>query len=142
MPRPVHVFISSSPDLAAEREALGQAVAELPASVRFEVRHTTPGEDADIDEALAFIAGCDLYVLVLGADYAAPMGIEWQWARDAATSFAITRRMIRRAITQAIHAATRTRKPVANRKIKTAMDESSPWPINHSRAVSNMVVLR
>jgi hypothetical protein len=83
MSRPVHLFVSSSPDLAAEREALGQAVAELPISVGFEIRHTTPGEAADIGETLAFIEGCDLYVIVLGADFAAPMGIEWQRAQDA-----------------------------------------------------------
>ncbi len=33
MARPIRLFVSSSPDLAAEREALGQAVAELPVSV-------------------------------------------------------------------------------------------------------------
>ena len=29
---PIRLFVSSSPDLAPEREALGQAVAELPIS--------------------------------------------------------------------------------------------------------------
>ena len=60
MTRPVHLFVSSSPDLTAEREALGQAVAELPISVGFEIKHTAPGEDADIDQVLAFIKQCDL----------------------------------------------------------------------------------
>ncbi|MBN1812707.1 MAG: hypothetical protein JXA14_12795 [Anaerolineae bacterium] len=79
----IRLFASSSPDLAAEREALGQAVAELPISVGFEIMHTRPGEAADIGETLAFIEQCDLYVIVLGADFAAPMGIEWQHAQDA-----------------------------------------------------------
>jgi hypothetical protein len=79
----IRLFASSSPDLAAEREALGQVVAELPISVGFEIMHTRPGEAADIGEALAFIERCDLYVIVLGADFAAPMGIEWQRAQDA-----------------------------------------------------------
>jgi hypothetical protein len=83
MARPIHLFISSSPDLAAEREALGQAVAELPISVGFEIMHTRPGETADIGETLSFIERCDLYAIVLGADFAAPMGIEWQRAQDA-----------------------------------------------------------
>jgi hypothetical protein len=83
MPGPIHLFISSSPDLVAEREALGQAVAELPISVGVEIMHTRPGETADIGEALAFIAQSDLYVIVLGADFAAPMGIEWQRTQDA-----------------------------------------------------------
>jgi hypothetical protein len=79
----IQLFVSTSPDLAAEREALGQAVAELPISVGFEIAHTQPGEAADIGEALAFIDQCDLYVIVLGADFAAPMGIEWQRAQEA-----------------------------------------------------------
>jgi hypothetical protein len=79
----IRLFASSSPDLTAEREALGQAVAELPISVSFEIMHTRPGEGADINKALAFIEQCDLYVIVLGADFAAPMGIEWQRSQEA-----------------------------------------------------------
>jgi hypothetical protein len=75
------LFISSSPDLAPEREALGQTVAELPISAGFEIMHTRPGETADISETLAFIDQCDLYVIMLGADFAAPMGLEWQRSR-------------------------------------------------------------
>lgn len=81
MPGAIYLFVSSSPDLVAEREALGQAVAELPVSVGLEIMHTRPGEATDIGEALAFIERCDLYVIVLGADFAAPMGIEWQHAQ-------------------------------------------------------------
>ncbi|MBN1976672.1 MAG: DUF4062 domain-containing protein [Anaerolineae bacterium] len=83
MPGPICLFISSSPDLVAEREALGQAVAELPISVGFEIMHAQVGEATDIGEALAFIERCDLYVIVLGADFAAPMGIKWQRAQEA-----------------------------------------------------------
>jgi hypothetical protein len=78
----IQLFVSSSPDLVAEREALGQAVAELPVSAGFEIMHTRPGKTVDIGETLAFIEQCDLYVIVLGADFAAPMGIEWRRAQD------------------------------------------------------------
>jgi hypothetical protein len=79
---PIQLFISSSPDLAPEREALGQAVAELPISIGWEIKHTPkPGEDAH--ETLAFIERCDLYLVVLGADFAAPMGLEWREAQGA-----------------------------------------------------------
>lgn len=82
MTRPIRLFVSSSPDLAAEREAVGQAVAELPISVGWEIKHTPrPGEDAR--EPLVFIERCDLYLVVLGADFAAPMGLEWQRALGA-----------------------------------------------------------
>jgi hypothetical protein len=79
----IRLFISSSPDLAAERKALGQAVAELPVSVGFKVRHTRSDENTNIDETLASIEQCDLHVIVLGADFAAPMGLEWQRAQSA-----------------------------------------------------------
>ena len=82
MARPIQLFVSSSPDLAPEREALGQAVAELPVSVGWEIKHTPrPGEDAR--EPLAFVERCDLYLVVLGADFAAPMGLEWRQALGA-----------------------------------------------------------
>ena len=82
MARSIRLFVSSSPDLAAEREALGQAVAELPISTGWELKHT-PDVGEDGREALAFIGHCDLYSTVLGSDFAAPMGLEWEWARKA-----------------------------------------------------------
>ena len=85
MARSIRLFISSSPDLAAEREALGQAVAELPVSTGWELKHT-PDVGADGRDALAFIEHCDLYVIVLGSDFAAPMGLEWEWALKAGKS--------------------------------------------------------
>jgi hypothetical protein len=82
MARPIRLFVSSSPDLALEREALGQAVAELPVPVGWEVKHTPrPGDDAH--GPLAFARRCDLYLVVLGADFAAPMGLEWRQALGA-----------------------------------------------------------
>jgi hypothetical protein len=82
MARPIHLFVSSSPDLAPEREVLGQAVAELPVSVGWEIKHT-PRAGEDAFEALDFVASCDLYLVLLGADFAAPMGVEWERALDA-----------------------------------------------------------
>ena len=83
MAGPIRLFVSSSPDLAQERESLGQAVAELPISVGSEIKHTPrPGEDAG--EAVAFLERCDLYLVVLGADFAAPMGLEWLRAQGTA----------------------------------------------------------
>jgi hypothetical protein len=78
--RSIRIFASSSPDLAPERECLGQAVAELPISIRCDVHHT-PSLGEDVDDALSFVDECDVYILVLGADFAAPMGLEWNRAR-------------------------------------------------------------
>ena len=81
MARSIHLFVSSSPELVPEREALGQAVAELPVSTRWEIKHT-PRTEEPSDESLAFIERCDLYLIVLGADFAAPMGLEWRLALE------------------------------------------------------------
>ncbi len=79
MSRPIRVFVSSSPDLVSEREALGQAMAELPIAVGCEISHTPPLNE-NVGETLALVERCDLFVLVLGADFAAPMGLEWRQA--------------------------------------------------------------
>ena len=61
---------------------VGQAVAELPISVGWEIKHTPrPGEDTG--EPLEFVGQCDLYLVALGADFAAPMGLEWRRALGA-----------------------------------------------------------
>ena len=77
MTRPIRLFVSSSPDLAPEREVLGQAVAELPISSGWEIKHTSRPNEG-IQGSLDFIQRCDLFILILGADFAAPMGLEWQ----------------------------------------------------------------
>jgi hypothetical protein len=58
---------------------LGQAVAELPVSLGLEIKHT-PDAGGEVQQALAFIAHCHVYLMVLGADFAAPMGLEWERA--------------------------------------------------------------
>ncbi|NLE99555.1 MAG: DUF4062 domain-containing protein [Anaerolineales bacterium] len=80
MPDTLHLFVSSSPDLVAEREAIGQAVAELQVTLGWEIKHT-PRTAAEAGEALGFLERCDIVVLALGADFAAPMGLEWQRAQ-------------------------------------------------------------
>jgi hypothetical protein len=75
MPRPIRLFVSSSPDLAPEREIVGQAVAALPVDVGWEIKHTIgPGQDDR--EALTFVERCHFHLLLLGGDFAAPMGVE------------------------------------------------------------------
>ena len=82
MSKPIRLFISSSPDLVAEREAVGQAVAGLPIAPGWEIKHT-PRAGEEALEAQAFVEHCDLLLVVLGADFAAPMGLEWQGAVNA-----------------------------------------------------------
>jgi|YNPBryantNP2012_1023418.scaffolds.fasta_scaffold00126_7 hypothetical protein len=93
MARAIRLFVSSSPDMETEREMAGLAVAELPISQGWEIRHTPrPGESTT--GALAFLAGCDLYVVILGADFAAPMGLEWNEAQRAAKALLAYRKLV------------------------------------------------
>lgn len=76
MSKPVHLFVSSSPELQVEREIIGQVVATLPLTIGWRIDHTPmlnrSGEGSPVQ--------CDAYALVLGHDFAAPMGAELRLA--------------------------------------------------------------
>ncbi|MCS6963355.1 hypothetical protein [Thermoflexus sp.] len=79
MAEPIRLFVTSSPELEAEREVAGQVVAGLPVRLGWEIRHTPrPGEA--LAPALAAVETAHLYVFILGMDYSAPMGLEWAQA--------------------------------------------------------------
>ncbi len=82
MTQPIRLFVTSSPELEAEREVVGQVVARLPVRLGWEIRHTPrPGEA--LAPALEAVEAAHLYVFVLGMDYSAPMGLEWTRALRA-----------------------------------------------------------
>lgn len=68
----VRLFISAGPDEEPAREWLGQALAGLPINVGWVIKRSP-----DIDA----VPECHLFVLVLGADIVAPVGLELWWAR-------------------------------------------------------------
>lgn len=72
MPTQVRLFISAGPNEDPARELLGRALAELPVNVGWVIKRT-PDVDA--------VAECHLFVVVLGADISAPVGLEVWWAR-------------------------------------------------------------
>ena len=80
MSGPIHLYVSSSSDLSAEREAIGQIVAALPMTLGWRISHTplsgTPDAMLRMAELEMRIRDCDLYALVLGQDLTAPMGFE------------------------------------------------------------------
>ena len=90
MSEPIHLFVSSSPDLQAEREIIGQVVATLPQNVPhlaigWRIGHTPMPETevplpAPAGDRIVRVEECDLYVLILGHDFAAPMGSELRQA--------------------------------------------------------------
>jgi hypothetical protein len=82
MARPIHLYISSSPELQSEREIVGQVVATLPLAIGWRIDHTPlPGSPGSGD-----VTRCDLYALILGQDFAAPMGAELRQASASGRS--------------------------------------------------------
>jgi hypothetical protein len=68
----VRIFISAAPGEEPARELLGRALAELPVNIGWVIKRTP-----DVDS----VPECHLYVLVLGSDIWAPVGLELWWAR-------------------------------------------------------------
>lgn len=80
MPSPLRLFVSATPDLEPEREAIGQVVAALPISLGWEIGRT-PRRGEPLQPSIAAVADCHLYLFLLGQDIAAPAGVEWDVAR-------------------------------------------------------------
>jgi hypothetical protein len=88
MSGPIHLYVSISSDLSAEREAIGQIVAALPMTLGWQISYTplssSPAQETSamlgIAELGMRIEEFDLYALVLGQDLTAPMGFEVQSA--------------------------------------------------------------
>jgi len=76
----VRLFISVTPDLEAEREAIGRAVAELPIDLGWVIK-TTPTDGRPAREVVETVDQSHMYVLLLGADITAPIGLELAVAR-------------------------------------------------------------
>jgi hypothetical protein len=74
------IFVSMGPDLEMEREVVGKAIAELPLSLGWVIKHTPLGREPG-DPTMQEVATCDFYVLLLGADITAPVGAELHVAR-------------------------------------------------------------
>ncbi|UCC63315.1 MAG: hypothetical protein JSV36_21705 [Anaerolineae bacterium] len=108
MPDPTHrlrLFVSSGPDLEAEQEAIGQAVAQVPVpSLGWRIGRT-PRQGEPQFVAWDEIATADFYVLLLGSDIRAPVGAELLAARRAGKRVLAYRMDVRR--TQAAEAFAR-----------------------------------
>jgi len=74
------LYISAAPDLTLEREVLGRATTEIPTTLGWRIRQT-PGADERLD--LQAVAQADVHLLIMGSDIRAPVGAEWQAARQA-----------------------------------------------------------
>jgi len=72
LPAQVRLFVSGGPDRDEDREVIGRLLAELPVNVGWVIKRTP-----DIDS----VAECHLFLILLGADIVAPVGLELWWAR-------------------------------------------------------------
>jgi hypothetical protein len=78
--RPVTLYISAASDLMAEREMLGQMIAGLPVTLAWHIIQTPLGiEPLDLNA----VRQAGLYILILGGDIRAPVGLEWHTAYQA-----------------------------------------------------------
>jgi hypothetical protein len=78
----LRLFVSAGPDLQAEREIVGQAVARLPVSLGWTIK-CTPKLGESLAPALEAVQACDFYVLLISMDIRAPVGLELITARRA-----------------------------------------------------------
>ena len=81
--RPVIIYISAASDLMAEREALARLIAALPVTLAWRILQT-PLKAEILD--LAVLQKADIYVLVMGGDIRAPVGLEWRVAQQTGRS--------------------------------------------------------
>ncbi len=76
----LRIFTSVAPDLQAEREIIGKAIASLPVSLGWVINYT-PSAGERLDPAMDAVAQADFYAILLGTDIRAPMGSEFVVAR-------------------------------------------------------------
>ncbi len=80
MPNQVLFYISAATDLETEREVLGRAIAEIPVDLAWRVVQSPAGNGpVDIDA----LSSSGIHILIMGSDIRAPVGLEWQIARQA-----------------------------------------------------------
>jgi hypothetical protein len=82
------IYVSAAPEMDAECELLGQLLAEMTPATRWVIKRTpAPNEGGNPD--LDALRASHLYLILLGMDIYAPMGVEWMAAQGAhITTFA------------------------------------------------------
>ncbi|NLI41745.1 MAG: hypothetical protein GX421_11325 [Caldisericales bacterium] len=79
--RELSLYVSASPEMDPECELLGQVLAQLTPSVRWQIKRTPPAHDK-MDPDWAALESADFYVLLVGRDITAPIGVEYVAARE------------------------------------------------------------
>ena len=88
MEKELGLYVSASAEMDAECELLGQLLAGMPRMVRWVIKRT-PGRGEPGNPDLAALGASSFYLILLGMDITAPMGVEWLAAQKAgAAAFA------------------------------------------------------
>ncbi len=82
MDRQLAIYVSAAPEMDRECELLGQLLADMTPSVRWTIKRTpTAHEDGNPD--LEALSHSQFYLILMGSDIVAPVGVEWMAARKA-----------------------------------------------------------
>ncbi|MGI6368346.1 MAG: hypothetical protein ACOX2L_08350 [Anaerolineae bacterium] len=81
--RELGLYVSASPEMDPECELLGQTLAQLTPSVRWQIKRTPAATDK-VDVDWGALAAADFYVLLVGSDITAPIGVESRAAAQRA----------------------------------------------------------
>lgn len=82
MDKEISVYVSASQEMDAECERIGQLLAGITRTSRSTIRRTPSPHDAANPDVDALVDS-DFYIVILGTDLVAPMGVEWQAAQRA-----------------------------------------------------------
>ena len=82
MEKELAIYVSASAEMDAECELLGQLLAEMTKSIRWTIKRTpSPHELANPD--LEALRASQFYLILMGSDITAPIGVELQAAKEA-----------------------------------------------------------
>ena len=76
MAKELAVYVSASPEMDAECELLGQLLAGLIPSIQWTIKRT-PGRRQRANPDANALQNSHFFVMLLGMDIKAPMGVEW-----------------------------------------------------------------
>jgi hypothetical protein len=82
MEKELSIYVSASPEMDPECELLGQRLAALPKSIRWLIKRT-PGRHEYGNPDLVALQRSQFYLLLMGTDIVAPVGVEWLAAQKA-----------------------------------------------------------
>lgn len=93
MEKELALYISAASEMDAECELVGRLLAEGQKSIRWRIRRTPLHQDLNPD--LLAIAASQFYLILLGTDLTAPMGVEWRAAELAGAAILAFRDLVK-----------------------------------------------